>query len=140
LALRMERHSSNALAIAKHLQGHPKLAQVIFPFLEDHPDYALAKRQMCGGGGIVTIVFKDRKGGGSDRDAALRFCESVRVFSLAESLGGVESLVNHPAIMTHASIPKEIREARGVTDGLVRLSVGIEDVADLIADLDQALQ
>jgi cystathionine beta-lyase/cystathionine gamma-synthase len=140
LALRMERHSANALAVSKHLQGHKKLAQVIYPFLEDHPDHALAKRQMGGGGGIVTMVFKDRHGGGSDRQAALRFCESVRVFSLAESLGGVESLVNHPAIMTHASIPKEIREARGVTDGLVRLSVGIEDVQDLIADLDQALE
>ncbi|MEK6799705.1 MAG: PLP-dependent transferase [Planctomycetota bacterium] len=133
LQLRMERHCANAMALAKRLQGHAQLSKVIYPFLEDHPDYALAKKQMCGGGGIVTIVFK----GG--RDAALRFCESVKVFSLAESLGGVESLVNHPAIMTHASIPKEIREARGVTDGLVRLSVGIEDVDDLAADLDQAI-
>ncbi len=153
LGIRMERHCSNAMALAKHVQGHAKLAKVIYPFLEDHPDHALAKRQMCGGGGIVTIVFKgDRaasplgKGGHrgveSDdpaRESAIRFCESVRVFSLAESLGGVESLVNHPAIMTHASIPKEIREVRGVTDGLVRLSVGIEDIADLIADMDQAL-
>ena len=148
LALRMERHCSNAMTLAKHLQGHTKLEKVIYPLLEDHPDYALAKKQMCGGGGIVTIVFKRAAGfsprGQSDpvdpaRDAAIRFCESVKVFSLAESLGGVESLVNHPAIMTHASIPKEIREARGVTDGLVRLSVGVEDIADLIADVDRAL-
>jgi len=137
LALRMERHSANALALAKHLKGHAKLSKVIYPFLEDHPDFALAKKQMCGGGGIVTIVFK----GGPDaaKQAAIRFCESVRVFACAESLGGVESLVCHPAIMTHASIPKEIREARGVTDGLVRLSVGIEDLDDLVADVDQAL-
>jgi len=153
LSVRMERHCANALALAKHLQGHPKLSQVVYPFLEGHPDYALAGKQMSGGGGIVTIVFKGEraasplsKGGHRGvectdpaRNAAIRFCESVRVFSLAESLGGVESLVNHPAIMTHASIPKEIREARGVTDGLVRLSVGIEDIADLIADADQAL-
>lgn len=133
LALRMERHSANALAIAQHVRGHAKLAHVYYPFLEDHPDHALAKRQMCGGGGMVTVVFK------GERAAALRFCESLRVFSCAESLGGVESLVCHPAIMTHASIPKEIREARGVTDGLVRLSVGIEAVEDLVADVDQAL-
>jgi len=132
LHLRMERHSTNAAAVAAHLQGHRKLANVIYPFLEDHPDRALAKRQMSAGGGMVTIVFHDGP-------AAIRFCESLRVFSLAESLGGVESLCCHPAIMTHASIPKEIREARGVTDGLVRLSVGIEDLDDLIADLDQAL-
>jgi cystathionine beta-lyase/cystathionine gamma-synthase len=157
LALRMERHGANAMKLAEHLKGHPKLESVVYPFLPDHPDYELARRQMCGGGGIVTIVFKDdghsdrlpprmgprhsgaSESGASARLAALRFCENVRVFSLAESLGGVESLVNHPAIMTHASIPKEIREARGVTDGLVRLSVGIEDVDDLIADVDQAL-
>ena len=133
LALRMERHCANAMALAKHLQGHARLEKVIYPCLENHPDVALAKKQMCGGGGIVTIVFK---GGGP---AAIKFCENVKVFSLAESLGGVESLVNHPAIMTHASIPKEIREARGVTDGLVRISVGIEDIADLIDDVEQAL-
>ena len=150
LTLRMERHSANALALAEHLRGHSKLTQVVYPFLEDHSDYALAKRQMGGGGGIVTIVFNGSRAAGFGphgasgtddpaRAAALRFCESTRVFSCAESLGGVESLVNHPAIMTHASIPKEIREARGITDGLVRLSVGIEDIADLIADVDQAL-
>ncbi len=133
LALRMERHSTNALALARHLQKSPKLSQVIYPFLDEHPDHSLAKKQMCGGGGIVTIVFK------GERASALRFCENTKVFSCAESLGGVESLVNHPAIMTHASIPKEIREARGVTDGLVRVSVGIEDLDDLIADVDGAL-
>ena len=132
LSIRMERHSSNAAKIVEHLAGHKKLSAVVYPFSSDHPDYELAKRQMCAGGGMVTIVFKEDA-------AAIRFCESIKVFSLAESLGGVESLVCHPAIMTHASIPKEIREARGVTDGLVRLSVGIEDIADLIADLDQAL-
>lgn len=144
LALRMRAHCENATAIAKHLAGHRKLASVVYPFQEDHPDCALARRQMSGGGGIVTIVFRGESGGGSggespDAAAARRFCENVRVFSLAESLGGVESLVNHPAIMTHASIPREIRESRGITDGLVRLSVGVEDVGDLIADLDQAL-
>lgn len=132
LTIRMERHCENATKIAEHLQDHPKLEKVVYPFLKDHPDYELAKRQMCGGGGMVTIVFKD--------DAkAIRFCENVKVFALAESLGGVESLVCHPAIMTHASIPKEVREARGVTDSLVRLSVGIEHIDDLIADLDQAM-
>ncbi len=133
LVLRMERHSSNAAQIAEHLRGHAKLSQVVYPFLPDHPDCELAKRQMSAGGGMVTIVFKEDA-------AALRFCESAQVFALAESLGGVESLICHPAIMTHASIPKEVREARGVTDGLVRLSVGIEDVADLIDDLEQALR
>jgi cystathionine beta-lyase/cystathionine gamma-synthase len=132
LAIRMERHCTNAAGIAEHLAGHAKLTRVIYPFLADHPDCELAKRQMCAGGGMVTIVFRDGA-------AAIRFCENVKVFSLAESLGGVESLACHPAIMTHASIPREIREARGVTDGLVRLSVGIEEVDDLLADLDQAL-
>ena len=165
LAIRMERHCANAMKLAEHLQGHPKLERVIYPFLPDHPDYELAKRQMCGGGGMVTIVFRSTRAAGysplreasrvssraaldtssqkaaSDRShtPALRFCENVKVFSLAESLGGVESLVCHPAIMTHASIPREVRESRGVTDHLVRLSVGIEDIDDLIADVDQAL-
>jgi cystathionine gamma-lyase len=133
LGLRMERHSANALALAKHVLGHAALSNVLYPHLEGHPDYALAKKQMCAGGGMVTIVFKD------GREPALRFCENVKVFQCAESLGGVESLVCHPAIMTHASIPKEIREARGVTDGLVRLSVGIENIEDIIADVEQAM-
>jgi cystathionine beta-lyase/cystathionine gamma-synthase len=132
LDVRMQRHSENAERIAQHLQGHPKLDKVIYPGLPDHPDHALARRQMTRFGGMVTIVF-------ADGDAAFRFCGSVRIFALAESLGGVESLVNHPAVMTHASIPKEVREARGVTDGVVRLSVGIEAIDDLIADVDQAL-
>lgn len=137
LSLRMEKHGANALALARHLQGHAKLARVIYPFLDDHPDGAVARKQMTHGGGIVTIVFA----GSSDasRSSALRFCENLRVFSCAESLGGVESLACHPAIMTHASIPKEVRESRGVTDGLVRLSVGIEDVDDILTDVDQAI-
>ena len=132
LAIRMERHCENAMKVAQHLQGNAKLANVVYPFLPDHPDHELAKRQMCAGGGMVTIIFKEDA-------AALRFCENVKLFALAESLGGVESLVCHPAIMTHASIPKEVREARGVTDALVRISVGIEDSDDQLADLDQAI-
>ncbi|MCB9850242.1 MAG: cystathionine gamma-synthase [Phycisphaerales bacterium] len=133
LKVRMDAHCQNAAAIAEHLMGHGALSKVIYPKLMNHPDHAIASRQMSGGGGIVTMEFKNGFA------AAKSFCERVKVFSLAESLGGVESLVNHPAIMTHASIPKEIREARGVTDGLVRLSVGIEDTQDLIEDLEQAL-
>lgn len=132
LEVRMERHSANAMRMAEHLQGHPKLEKLIYPGQPDHPDHALAKRQMTRFGGMVTMVFPDG-------DAAFRFCGSVRIFALAESLGGVESLVNHPAVMTHASIPKEVREARGITDGVVRLSVGIEHIDDLIADIDQAM-
>jgi len=139
LALRMERHCTNATKVAEFLAGHKKLDRVYYPYLPDHPDVELAKRQMCGGGGMVTVVFRS-EGSDDGRSAALRFCESLTVFALAESLGGVESLCCHPAIMTHASIPKEVREARGVTDGLVRLSVGIEDVDDLIPDLEQALR
>lgn len=133
LALRMERHCANALKLAEHFRAHKKLSRVLYPFLETHPDHAVARKQMCGGGGMVTIVLKD------GWEATKRFCSSLRVFSLAESLGGVESLCCHPASMTHGSIPREIREARGITDGLVRLSVGIEDVDDLIADVGQAL-
>ena len=139
LALRMERHCTNATKVAEFLAGHKKVDKVYYPYLPDHPDVELAKRQMCGGGGMVTVVFRS-EGSDDGRSAALRFCESLTVFALAESLGGVESLCCHPAIMTHASIPKEVREARGVTDGLVRLSVGIEDVDDLIPDLEQALR
>ena len=122
-----------AMALAEGLQGHRSIAKLIYPGLREHPDHALAARQMSAYGGIVTLVVH----GGFE--GAKRLCERVRVFSLAESLGGVESLINHPATMTHASIPKEIREARGVVDGLVRLSVGIEDAEDLIEDLRQAL-
>lgn len=134
LTLRMAAHSQNALALAERLVGHKRLESVTYPLLSQHPERELARRQMSGGGGIITIVCKD------GFEGAKRFCERVKVFSLAESLGGVESLVNHPAIMTHASIPREVREARGITDGLVRLSVGIEDVDDLWEDLAQALK
>ncbi len=133
LGLRMERHCANAAKVAAHLQSHPKIESVIYPGLASHKQHRLAARQMNGAGGMVTAVLK---GGRPD---ARRFLERVEVFALAESLGGVESLIEHPAIMTHASIPPEIRAELGITDGLVRLSVGIEDIDDLIADLDRAL-
>jgi len=134
LALRMERHSANALAIAQWLEAHPKVARVHYPGLESHPQHALAKRQMDGFGGIVTAILE----GGLEESR--RFLERCEVFALAESLGGVESLIEHPAIMTHASIPAEARAALGISDSLVRLSVGVEDIDDLIADLDRALR
>lgn len=133
LPLRMERHCRNAGAVAEFLARHKKVGRVYYPGLASHPQHALARRQMAGFGGMVTAVLE----GGLD--AAARFLERCRIFSLAESLGGVESLVEHPGIMTHASIPRDRREALGVSDGLVRLSVGVEDIDDLIADLDQAL-
>lgn len=133
LALRMERHCTNAGAVAEFLAGHPKVAQVHYPGLPSHPQHALARRQMRGAGGMVTAVLE----GGLDQ--ARRFLERVEIFALAESLGGVESLIEHPAIMTHASIPAEIRAELGISDGLVRLSVGVEDTEDLVADLAQAL-
>jgi cystathionine gamma-lyase len=134
LHLRMRAHCENALAIARHLEAHPGVERVLYPGLASHPQHALAQRQMQGFGGIVSVYLK----GGLD--AARRFCERTELFTLAESLGGVESLVNHPAIMTHASVPPERRAQLGVSDNLVRLSVGVEDVADLIGDLDAALQ
>lgn len=133
LPLRMQRHNSNALAIAEFCEGHAKIDHVIYPGLKSHPQHELAKRQMNGFSGIVTIFIK----GGLKETR--RFMERTELFILAESLGGVESLANHPAIMTHASIPREVREARGITDNLVRLSVGVEDIDDLIADLEYAL-
>lgn len=133
LALRMERHSANALAIARWLERRQGVERVIYPGLESHPQHALAQRQMASGGGIVSFVIE----GGLE--AARNFLEHCRLFALAESLGGVESLVNHPAIMTHASVPAETRARLGIDDSLVRLSVGIEECDDLIADLDQAL-
>ncbi len=134
LALRMERHCSSALKIAHWLEARPEVRQVIYPGLESHPQHALARRQMQGGfGGIVSLVL-DR-----DLDGARRFLERTRLFTLAESLGGVESLIEHPAIMTHASIPPGQRERLGISDGMIRMSVGIEDPDDLIADLQQAL-
>ncbi len=134
LALRMERHCANAAAVAAWLVRHPKIERVIYPGLAGHPQHALARRQMPGFGGMVTAFLK----GGLE--PARRFLERCEIWALAESLGGVESLIEHPAIMTHASIPAEQRAALGIGDGLVRLSVGVEDADDLIADLDQALQ
>jgi cystathionine beta-lyase/cystathionine gamma-synthase len=132
LALRMERHNQNALAIARHLKGHSKIKRMHYPGLPEHPGHELMQRQATGFGGMISF----------DLDAierARRFVGAVRVFTLAESLGGVESLVCHPATMTHASVPAAERARVGLGDGLVRLSVGIEDAEDLIADVDQAL-
>ncbi|MGZ3710034.1 MAG: trans-sulfuration enzyme family protein, partial [Bdellovibrionota bacterium] len=133
LHVRMERHAQNAMAIARFLEAHPKVQKVIYPGLESHPQHALARTQMSGFGGMITFFIK---GGLSE---ARTFLEKVRIFSLAESLGGVESLIEHPAIMTHASIPAATRQELGIHDNLVRISVGIEDLADLQADLEQAL-
>jgi cystathionine gamma-lyase len=134
LDVRMERHCRSAMQIAKWLEVHDSVESVLYPGLESHPQHELAREQMPGFGGIVTFFIK---GGLED---ARRFLERCRVFSLAESLGGVESLVDHPAIMTHASVPSSERAKLGISDTLIRLSVGIEDVEDLKADLDQALQ
>ncbi|MFN4160381.1 MAG: PLP-dependent transferase, partial [Stenotrophomonas sp.] len=133
LPLRMKAHCANALALAQWLETHPAVEKVIYPGLTSHPQHELATRQMNGYGGIVSIVLK---GGFA---AAKRFCEKTELFTLAESLGGVESLVNHPAVMTHASIPVERREQLGISDALVRLSVGVEELGDLQVDLEQAL-
>jgi cystathionine gamma-lyase len=133
LAVRMDRHSANARRLAEWLRGQPQVERVYYPGLADHPGHALAGRQMRDFGGMISIRLR----GGAD--AARRFLPRTRLFSLAESLGGVESLVCHPATMTHASIPVEVRNARGVDDGLIRLSVGIEDADDLQEDLRQAL-
>lgn len=132
LHVRMQRHAENAFKIAEFLVKHPKVNKVTFPGLTTHPQHELAKKQMKGFGGMMTF---DMKGG---LEAARKFLKTVKVFACAESLGGVESLIEHPAIMTHASIPKENREKLGITDGLIRLSVGIEDSADLIDDLKAA--
>ena len=133
LELRVNRQSDSAIAVARWLREHPMVRQVYYPGLEDHPGYALATRQMHGRyGGVVSFEVADRK-------SALRVLERLRVFTLAESLGAVESLAESPALMTHASIPEEARRRVGVGDGLIRLSVGVEDLDDLIADLDQAL-
>ncbi len=134
LHLRMNAHCDNALSLAQWLETHPAIEKVIYPGLPSHPQHALAARQMQGFGGIVSIVLK----GGFE--AAKQFCERTELFTLAESLGGVESLVNHPAVMTHASVPVERRERLGISDALVRLSVGVEAAADLVSDLADALQ
>ena len=133
LGLRMERHCANAAKIAAWLETHPKVERVIYPGLKSHPQHELALRQMPSFGAIIAVVLK---GGATAVNAALPRC---KIFTLAESLGAVESLIQHPASMTHASIPPETRQAAGIVDGLVRISVGIEDVRDLIADLEQAL-
>jgi len=133
LALRMNAHCENAGRIARWLAGQGKIRRVIYPGLEDHPQHELAERQMAGFGGMLSFELE------GDLSGARRFLENTRLFALAESLGGVESLVNHPAIMTHASVPKETRDTLGVTDTLIRLSVGIEDIDDLIGDLTAAL-
>lgn len=134
LALRMREHAKNAQAVAEFLESHDEVARVYYPGLSSHPQHELAKRQMSGFGGMVSFTLK-----GSEQ-RAIDFANRMKYFSLAESLGGVESLICHPARMTHGSIPKEEREKRGVTDGLLRLSVGIEDVEDLLEDLGAALE
>lgn len=133
LPIRMKAHATNAMAVAEFLEKHPKIEKVLYPGLKSHPQYALAQEQMLGMGGMITFFVK----GGLD--AARKVLENVKVFALAESLGGVESLIEHPAIMTHASVPAENRKALGIDDSLIRLSVGIEDLEDLLNDLKSAL-
>ncbi len=134
LALRMRQHDTNGRQIAEFLAKHPKVDRVVYPGLASHPQHALAKEQMLGFGGMITMYIK---GGMS---SARTFLESVKVFALAESLGGVESLIEHPAIMTHASVPPEIRKTLGIDDAMIRLSIGVENVEDLLRDLSQALE
>lgn len=134
LHVRMQRHCENAAQIASYLKQHPKIEKVYWPGFEAHPNHQVAKSQMTDFGGMLSFVTK-----GANYDSAIKIVENLKLFTLAESLGGVESLAGHPASMTHASIPKEIREQSGVVDALIRLSVGIEDVRDLISDLDQAI-
>ena len=131
LHVRMQRHAENALALAHHLERHPQVERVIYPGLPSHPQHALARRQMSGFGGMLAFVIR----GGLP--AARAFLEAVRIFACAESLGGVESLVEHPAIMTHASVPNETRERLGILDGFIRVSAGIEAVSDLVDDLER---
>lgn len=134
LHVRMQRHCENGKAVAEYLRNHPKIENVYWPGFEDHPNHIIAKEQMKDYGGMVSFVAK-----GNSYANAIRIVENLKLFTLAESLGGVESLAGHPASMTHASIPKEEREKTGVVDALIRLSVGIEDIDDLIADLEQAI-
>jgi cystathionine gamma-lyase len=133
LAIRMEEHNRNALAIASWLEARPEVAAVLHPGLASHPQHALALKQMSGYGG--TFSFRMRRG----REAVVRLLNNLQLFTLAESLGGVESLIEHPRSMTHASVPPADLDRMGIFDDLIRVSVGIEDVADLIADLDRAL-
>ncbi len=134
LALRMEQHSKNAKIIANHLKDHPKVSHVFWPGFEDHPNHNVALSQMNGFGGMLSFGLKE-----DTKDAAFKVLSNFKLFTLAESLGGVESLVGHPATMTHAAIPQEKRIKAGVSESLIRLSVGIEDVEDLVEDLDNAL-
>ena len=134
LAVRMERHCENALAIAKHFENHKEISEVIYPGLTNHPQHDLASKQMKGFGGIISMNIK----GGLEKSKS--FLEQTKIFALAESLGGVESLIEHPALMTHASLPKDRREMIGISDGLVRLSVGLESLDDLLEDIEQALK
>ena len=134
LAVRMERHSENAMAIAKHFESHKDISEVIYPGLTNHPQHDLASKQMNGFGGIISMNIK----GGLEKSKS--FLERTKIFALAESLGGVESLIEHPALMTHASLPKDRGEMIGISDGLVRLSVGLESLDDLIEDIEQALK
>lgn len=134
LAIRMEAHQKNAMAVAQYLEKHPKVERVVYPGLKSHPQHAIAKKQMLGFGGMITFFLK------GDIKKSKKFLENVKIFALAESLGGVESLIEHPAIMTHASVPKKVRESIGLSDNLIRLSVGIEHIQDLIDDLDEAFK
>lgn len=134
LHVRMDRHCFNGRKVAEFLKTHPRIEKIYWPGFEDHPNHAIAKKQMKDFGGMISVVLK-----GANLDETFRIASSFKVFSLAESLGGVESLINHPATMTHASIPKAEREHAGVVDNLLRLSVGIENIEDLLADLEQAL-
>ena len=134
LPIRMQRHQENALKLAQFLSSHEQVERVVYPGLESHPNHTLAKKQMSGFSGMITFCLK----GGLE--ASRKLLETVQVFALAESLGGVESLIEHPAIMTHASVPKAIREKTGISDNLIRLSVGIEGYEDLKNDLDFALK
>jgi cystathionine gamma-lyase len=133
LQLRMEKHCENAFKLAEFLENHPKVEKVIYPGLKSFPQHELAKQQMQGFGGMITFLLN----GGLEESR--RFLENTKIFALAESLGGIESLIEHPAIMTHASIPKKTREELGVADNLIRVSVGLEDIEDLIADMEEAL-
>jgi len=134
LHVRMQRHCENGKKVAEYLKTHPKVDKVYWPGFPDHPNHEIAKKQMRDFGGMISFTMKN-----ATLESTFKLASSFKVFSLAESLGGVESLINHPATMTHASIPKEERERVGVTDSLLRLSVGIEDIDDLIGDLKQAL-
>ncbi|WP_288982472.1 cystathionine gamma-synthase [uncultured Flavobacterium sp.] len=135
LHLRVQRHCENGEKVATYLDNHPLVERVYYPGLASHPYHEIAKKQMSGFGGMVTFTFKSGK-----KEDAIKFLENLKVFTLAESLGGVESLANHPALMTHASIPEDKRKEVGISDDLVRLSVGIEDIEDLLADLEQAFK